>query len=33
MLDALFLLSTLAAFGIAYLYVEACDKLKVKPKP
>ena len=33
MADILFLTLTLVFFGIGHLYIEACDRLKAKPKP
>ena len=33
MTDLLFIALTVLFFGIAHVYVEACDRLKVKPKP
>jgi hypothetical protein len=33
MADTLFIILTLLFFGVAHIYVTACDKLKVKPKP
>ena len=32
MLDIIFIAITLLLFGVAHLYVESCDRLKVKPK-
>jgi hypothetical protein len=31
--DLIFLALTLLIFGIAHIYVTACDRLKAKPKP
>ncbi len=33
MFDIVFVVVTLLLFGVAHLYVEACDRLKVRPKP
>ena len=33
MSDLLFIALTLLSFGVAHLYVEACDRLKIRPKP
>ena len=33
MYDLLFLALTLLFFGVAHIYVTACDRLKVRPKP
>jgi hypothetical protein len=33
MQDLLFTLVTLICFGAGHLYVVACDKLKLRPKP
>jgi len=33
MSDLLFIVLTLLFFGVAHVYVTACNKLKVKPKP
>ena len=33
MADIVFIVLTLLFFGIAHVYVEACDRLKVRPKP
>ena len=31
--DITFIVLTLLFFGVAHIYVTACDKLKVRPKP
>ena len=33
MADTLFIILTLFFFGVAHVYIAACDKLKAKPKP
>jgi hypothetical protein len=33
MSDLLFIVLTLLFFGVAHIYVTACDKLKARPKP
>ena len=33
MADIAFIAATLIVFGVAHFYLEACDRLKVKPKP
>jgi hypothetical protein len=33
MSDVTFIVLTLFFFGVAHIYVTACDKLKVRPKP
>jgi hypothetical protein len=33
MADIVFIVLTLLFFGIAHMYVEACNRLKVRPKP
>jgi hypothetical protein len=32
-MDLLYIALTLLFFGVGHLYVTACDRLKVKPKP
>jgi hypothetical protein len=33
MADLLFIVLTLLCFGVGHVYVTACDRLKVRPKP
>ena len=33
MADLIFIVLTLLLFGIGHLYVEACSRLKARPKP